>query len=270
MRRILKKAFNLFGLDIVHYSRSNSTSDVDPQLKYEYNTEAIESIRVIRKYTMVPYVNLVTLFELTKYCEENQIEGDYVECGVWKGGCVGLMALTNLKYGGESRRTLHLFDAFDDICEPDPVMDGQKAVDDIYYYTKKKGELSGKLEPVKGFYDPLGGHGTVVGNKQLLEGLIKYPSEKIRYHVGWFQDTLPKSKDTIQKIAILRLDGDWYESTKICINALFDKVVEGGVIIVDDYGTYEGCKKAITEFIREKELKVFLAYSNSDCRYWIK
>ncbi|MFN8344546.1 MAG: TylF/MycF/NovP-related O-methyltransferase [Spirosomataceae bacterium] len=270
MKRILKKAFNTFGLDIVRLDRSGSGTQTDPQLNYEYNAEALESIRIIRPYTMVPYVNLVTLFELVKYCEENHIEGDYVECGVWKGGCVGLMALANLKYGRSTKRNLHLFDAFDDICEPDPVVDGKKAVEDIYFYTKRKESLSGKLQPVKGFYDPLGGHGTVEGNRQLLEEIIGYPVENTFYHVGWFQDTLPGAKEKIQKIALLRLDGDWYESTKVCIQSLYDKVVPGGVIIVDDYGTYEGCKKAITEFIQEKELKVFLSYSNTDCRYWIK
>jgi hypothetical protein len=270
MRKILKKALNAFGLDLIRYDRSGSVTEVDTHLKYEYNTEALECIRVIRPYTMVPYVNLVTLFELVKYCEDNHIEGDYVECGVWKGGCVGLMALANLQYGHSAERNLHLFDAFDDICEPDPAVDGPKAVEDIYYYTKQKRPLTGKLQPVKGFYDALGGHGTVEGNRHLLEEVIGYPAEKTHFHVGWFQDTLPKAKEQIQKIALLRLDGDWYESTKICIQSLYDKVVPGGVIIVDDYGTYEGCKKAITEFINEKNLRVFLSYSNTDCRYWIK
>jgi len=74
----------------------------------------------------------------------------------------------------------------------------------------------------------------------------------------------------IDNISILRLDGDWYESTKVCLDNLYDKVVDGGFIIIDDYGCYEGYKKAVDEFLRVRNINVFINYSSPACRYWIK
>ena len=71
---------------------------------------------------------------------------------------------------------------------------------------------------------------------------------------GWFQDTLPQNIDKIGNIAILRLDGDWYESTKVCLEYLYDNVVEGGYILVDDYNFWPGCKKAVDEFFDNRKI----------------
>jgi hypothetical protein len=95
-------------------------------------------------------------------------------------------------------------------------------------------------------------------------------SDNVYYYEGWFQETLPVCKDQIEKIAILRLDADWYASTKICLEFLYDKVVPGGFVIIDDYGTYEGCKKAVDEFREKQRITAFMVHVNHDCRYWIK
>ena len=68
----------------------------------------------------------------------------------------------------------------------------------------------------------------------------------------------------------MRLDGDWYASTKVCLDCLYDKVVSGGFVIVDDYGYYEGCRKAVDEFIDKKRVEVFLSQIDYGCVYWIK
>ena len=81
---------------------------------------------------------------------------------------------------------------------------------------------------------------------------------------------MAKAAPAIGPIAILRLDGDWYASTKICLEHLYDQVVSGGFVIVDDYGTYEGCRKAVDEFLAARGLHVFLSHVDPDCRYWIK
>jgi hypothetical protein len=77
---------------------------------------------------------------------------------------------------------------------------------------------------MKGLYDSYGGHGTINACKNLLVKKIGCASENVIYHKGWFQDTLPADAGEIEKIAILRLDGDWYESIKICLEHLYDKV----------------------------------------------
>jgi hypothetical protein len=243
--------------------------DLDPELPHDMNAEALGAIMIVRKQAMVPYLNLETLYEQVIYCERNDIPGDFVECGVWKGGAVALMALSNLKHG-KNRRHLHLFDIYDDICEPDPVVDGEKALKEIEMLTGRKEVYSGILRPVKDVYLIFGGPGSLEENRDLIESVIRYPAEYVHYYRGWFQDTIPANKDSISEIAILRLDGDLYASIKTCIYGLYDKVVKGGIVIVDDYGSYDGCRKAIDEFIAEKKIKVLLNYSNPYCRYWIK
>jgi O-methyltransferase len=278
MKKIIQKLFRSVGFEVRRREKNKERtsmevafhSDLDKNLNHDYNSEAFEQIKIVRKNTMMPYVNLVSLYEQVVYVEQRQIEGDFVECGVWKGGSVGLMALANLKHAGK-RRTLHLFDIFDDICEPDPAIDGELAVKEAKEFTGNKSmNVSGKLKPMVGFYDQFGGKGTLEENRSLLEEVIKYDKKKIFYHKGWFQDIVPVAKNEINKIAILRLDGDYYASTKVCLDNLYEKVVPSGLIIIDDYGTYEGCKKAVDEFREKNNIKSFLHYSNSDCRYWFK
>lgn len=235
---------------------------------YDFGEEAGAAIERIRPYTMLPQGRLVTLYQQVAYCEKHSMPGSFVECGVWKGGAVGLMALANMKHTVH-RRHLHLFDSFQEICQPDESVDGQA---DVARIKRKLGRasLSGELEPITGVYDSIGGPGTLEENRQLLERILGYDAEYLHYHVGWFQETLPVKSSEIDSIAILRLDGDWYASTKICLDYLYAKVVSGGFVIIDDYGAYEGCKKAVDEFIEDNQLEVYLNHVDSICRYWIK
>jgi len=233
-----------------------------------FDEEFEDVFHLVQDHTMVPKEGLKCLYDQTIFCERNMIPGDYVECGVWKGGSVGVMALANLKHG-RSRRALHLFDAFDDICEPDAAVDGARAVTEVQRWTKSGG-TQGKLVPLKGIYDQFGGHGTIHACRTLLEKTIRYDGSHIHYHQGWFQETLPLQSGAIKHIAILRLDGDWYASTKVCLDHLFEKVVPGGFVIIDDYGTYDGCRKAVGEFLAKLERPLFLNVVNSEIRYLIK
>ena len=90
------------------------------------------------------------------------------------------------------------------------------------------------------------------------------------FHVGWFQQTIPGTLSSLDKIAVLRLDGDYYESTKVCLDGLYDHVVKDGFIIIDDYGTFQGCKKAVDEFLISNDIKPEIHYSDSDCIYFRK
>lgn len=181
------------------------------------------------------------------------------------------MAKANLQFGVR-RRHLHLFDAFDHIGPPDAKIDGLKAIEDaknILGILEEK-DMKGQLESLEGGYDKMGGAGSIEICKELLEGKINYPSEFIHYHKGWFQHTLPEIKNEIDQIAILRLDGDWYDSIKVCLENLYDKVVPGGLVVIDDYGYYEGCTKAVDEFLESRNVKTFLSYSKPGCRYFVK
>jgi hypothetical protein len=223
----------------------------------------------IRGHTMVTLPRLVSLIDQVRQCEARGIPGAFVECGVWKGGCMGLMALANLRYG-TARRDLHLFDAFTEICEPDEAIDGNRAVQEVRDWTHGAGGTAGRLKPLSGFYDAFGGPGTLEENRMLLERHIQYDARRIHYHKGWFQNTLPKDAAGVGAIAILRLDGDWYASTKTCLEHLYDQVVPSGFVIIDDYDTYDGCRKAVEEFLATRGLRVRLHRVDADCRYWVK
>jgi O-methyltransferase len=272
MKKLIIKLLRDFGYEIKKAQKNENPSflsDFDLNVGYEFEQEANEAIKLVRKQTMLPYINLVTLYEQVLYFERGNYQGDFVECGVWKGGAVGLMALANLK-NGAFRRKLHLFDAFEEICAPNKEYDGEIAINEVKEILGNKALLNGELQSLEGFYDRFGGPGDIIECKRLIEDTLGYPSDYVYYHKGWFQNTIPTKSKEIEKIAILRLDGDWYESTKVCLDFLFDKVVPGGFIIIDDYGLYSGCKKAVDEFLLNKNDNYFLNYSSWSCRYIIK
>jgi O-methyltransferase len=268
MIKFLNKFLRKLGVEIkkTDTKRIVFYNDYDHKIGYEFEEDSNSAIKIVRKNTMLPYINLVTLYEQVLFCEKSRIDGDFVECGVWKGGAVGLMALGNLR-SGYARRHLHLFDAFEEICAPDIELDGEEVIKEVERILGRKAPSKGELVPLKGIYDKFGGPGDITSCQDLIEKTIKYPSGFVNYHKGWFQNTVPVMANRIEKIAILRLDGDWYESTKICLDYLYDKVVPGGFIIFDDYGLYSGCKKAIDDFFKLRAENYYMNYSSWSCRY---
>ncbi|MEO9145234.1 MAG: TylF/MycF/NovP-related O-methyltransferase [Ginsengibacter sp.] len=275
IKKSIKRVVDKLGYSINKKPEINQTkesvSKSNPFIGFDYAEEGFKAVQLSKEFSMLAPINLFTLYEQAVYCEKKNIEGSFVECGVWKGGAIGIMAKANLDFG-KTRREIHLFDAFDDICPPDAKIDGEKAVKDAKEIMglENEKEMKGQLDSVKGAYDKLGGHGTIEICNKLLVDIIKYPVTKINYHKGWFQDTIPITKNTITDIAILRLDGDWYDSIKICLENLYDKVTKGGLVVIDDYGYYEGCTKAVDDFLERRGVKTFLSYSRVGCRYFVK
>ena len=226
-----------------------------------------DDLAIVRDFTMLSRRRLLSLYECVVSCERNNLEGAYVECGVWKGGAVGLMALANLRYGN-NKRHLHLFDTFEGVPEPDEKVDGERAIEEA----RKFGvQTLGRLTCNPQFYENMDREvGTLEINKTLLEQVISYHTDFIHYHKGFFQDTVPDIAHHVGTIAILRLDGDWYSSTKVCLDHLYDKVAKGGFVIIDDYGAYDGCKKAVDEFLSERAIRVRLRKVGSELRYLVK
>jgi hypothetical protein len=236
-------------------------------LGYDLEEEAVGCIEIVRKHTMLTYPRLVTLYQQAVHCEARSLPGSYVECGSWRGGAVGMMALANLKHG-KRRRPIHVFDSFEGIPEPDAALDGAKAVEQV---RSVGGEARGRLAAVSGFYEKFAdGVGDLESNRHLLESIIGYDPSCLHYHKGWFQDTLPQVAPGMGEIAILRLDGDWYASTAVCLEHLHDHVVPGGFVIIDDYGCYEGCRRAVDEFRNERGITAFLHHIDGEGRYWIR
>ena len=99
---------------------------------------------------------------------------------------------------------------------------------------------------------------------------IKVPDKLAHFHVGWFQNTVPVDAGKLGPIALLRLDGDWYDSTKVCLEHLYPLLSRGGIVIMDDYWAWEGCLKATDEY-REKTTSILYPYKiDGDAGFWIK
>lgn len=227
IKKLIKKVFFFFEVSI------KNVNDFDK----------IRLFFAVHPYTMVSYQGLNNVYELSKKIENDKIRGAFVECGVWKGGCAAIMGFVAEK--AKSGRKIWLFDSFEGLPEP-TIDDGIKAKDYAL------GRTSGKLSSIEKCVGPLG------DVKKIFFDVLKINPMNVSIEKGWFQDTLLRAKDRIGTIAILRLDGDWYESTKSCLDYLYDIVVPGGYVIIDDYGFWEGSRKAVDDFMKKRGIKANL------------
>ena len=224
---------------------------------YHGKQDLLDALNQIGKNTMTTLDRMVSLWQQVCYIDAVKLPGALVECGVWKGGAVGLMALAHMRKGQIPTRHLHLFDSFEGLPEPEAEHDGDLI--DAY----ANGRTGGQLQSI----------GKCVGTLPEVEELfttIRYPESLLHMHKGWFQTTVPQIAPTMGPIAVLRLDGDWYASTKVCLEHLFDNVVPGGFIILDDYGRWIGSKKATDEFAQQRGFKPFMIRVDAACYYFIK
>ena len=229
---------------------------------FEQDPAALAAAERVQARTMVAPAALVTLYRLVAHCEREGIPGALVQCGVWKGGSAAVMALASLEAGGGDR-DLHLFDSFAGIPEPDARIDGAKAVREVGGAAHAQGRLR-----VANDYRERGGPGSADEVRAWIESL-GLGRERLRIHPGWFQDTVPAVAPTLERIAVLHLDGDWYESTRVCLESLQHRVVRGGFVVVDDYGCYEGCRRAVDEQLSAIRPRPYLHFVNVDVRYWV-
>ena len=225
---------------------------------YDEEEQVKHALISVGNHTMISFERAATLWQQVRYLDRHEIEGAIVECGVWKGGAVGLSALAHLASVHSPHRHLHLFDSFVGIPEPDASVDGKDAM------RFAEGKATGALRTTNLLVGP------IESSRRLLESTVGYPKELIHYHVGWFQDTLPRDADSLGNIALLRLDGDWYESTAVCLKHLYQYVVKYGVVVIDDYGHFEGCRRAVDEFLVKQQRPILLNHADYTGRYFIK
>lgn len=220
--------------------------------------------KLVHPNTMLSKKALLNILESIDHTKRENIQGAFVECGVWKGGAVALAAMY-LESLADFSMDLHLFDSFGEICEPDANVDGKRAVLEARGIENAKGRLVSS-----GIYERMGiSTGQVDQVRDLIEKKVAYQKGKVELHEGWFQETMPKCT-SIKEIAVLRLDGDWYSSTKCCLDHLYEKVSPRGVVIIDDYYAYEGCRKAVDEFLINRGEFVRFRTINSEAIWWLK
>jgi hypothetical protein len=212
-------------------------------LRRYYDDEARETITAVKPWTMTSYDRIFALIVATRYVVANGIEGDVVECGVWRGGSMQAVART-LMGRGATDRELHLFDTFEGMPAPteeDRRIKGGPTAEEMLETQPK----TGLVWAIADLDDVQAGMAT-----------SGYPSERIHYHPGRVQDTIPEQAP--DRIGLLRLDTDWYESTKHELDHLYDRLVPGGVLIIDDYDYWEGSRKAVDEFIAATRARLLL------------
>lgn len=206
-------------------------------------------------YTMAGYKRLSNAYELAREAEKKQLQGAFVECGVWKGGAAGAMGYVAEKEG--KNRQIWLFDSFEGLPEP-------TKEDGTIARSYAKGRDSGNLASIGECVGPL------EDVKRLFLSVLDLNGENVHIEKGWFQETLPQARQKVGPIAILRLDADWYESTRVILENLYDNVVPGGYVIIDDYGHWEGCRKAVDEFMAKRNIQAKLKQIDYTGFYFIK
>lgn len=226
-------------------------------LKSLPNVKRGTSLMRIRHHTMTSHERSSVLWDLADVVCRSGIPGDFVECGVWKGGSSGLMGLLLASRSELGKRKLHLFDSFEGLPEPGE-HDGQSAAE------YSGGANSGNLHSV---------HQCEAGLDEVKAFLLTelgLPETHLAFHKGWFQHTIPALGSEPASIALLRLDGDWYESTKVCLDYLYPRLSKGGVVLLDDYFCWEGCRKATDEYRAEHGISDTIVRIDSEAAYWIK
>ena len=203
--------------------------------EWHYTTNWLRYYGLWQKYssrTMLPRkLFMGNLFTIDFYNRRNILDsGCFVECGTWRGGMA--FAITELL---DNVDECHFFDSFEGL-PPAGKWDSLKA---------QRQQSAGKLlhnNNTADFSDFLTGI-------KSLKGINK----KMFTHKGWFNNTLPKFCSD-QFISLLRLDGDWYESTFCILENLYDKVIADGLILIDDYYEWEGCSRAVHDFLSSRKL----------------
>jgi hypothetical protein len=174
--------------------------------------------------TMIGLERLENLESCVRDVLERNVPGDLIETGVWRGGAAILMRAM-LKLAGDTSRVVWAADSFAGLPPPDPVR-----------YPKDAGDEHWKQAPL------------AVSRPEVARNFARYGllDDQVRFLEGWFRDTLPGAP--IDRLAVLRLDGDMYESTTVALESLYPKLSRGGYVIVDDYGAVPGCREAVQDY----------------------
>ncbi|WP_025763230.1 TylF/MycF/NovP-related O-methyltransferase [Dyadobacter tibetensis] len=195
-------------------------------------------------YTMTSIERMHTVYTSANYVSKNKIAGDYVECGVWRGGS-SMMAILTFLHNKDTSREIYLYDTYEGMSEPskdDVDVNGKTAKVLLETEDKFAGNNNwcfATLEDVKNNILKLG-----------------YPADKIHFVQGKVEESIPATIPT--EISLLRLDTDWYESTKHEMEYLYPLLKEKGVLILDDYGHWQGAKKAVDEYLLQHGITLML------------
>ncbi len=220
----------------------------------DFEEADIELCRRVGPFTMTTPARIYALVRAVEYVSARAIPGALVECGVWRGGSMMAVALTLLRLGVTDRE-LYLYDTFTGMTEPSD--------EDV----KPSGERAADLLASEG---PDSDIWAIASLDQVREAVLSvgYPEERIHFVQGPVQETLPARAP--DDIALLRLDTDWYSSTKHELVHLYPRLARGGVLILDDYAHWQGARRATDEYMSENGVTLLLNRIDNTARIAVK
>lgn len=209
----------------------------------DIDKDAIKIIQSVQAFTMTSSERLFALIQAVRYVVKAEIPGSIVECGVWKGGSMMAAILALIKMNSHEK-SIYLFDTYEGMVRPtefDVNHIGQNATD-IYDHVERRNGASWFNAPIEDVKRNINSTG--------------YEKEKLNFIKGKIENTIPDSAPA--EISILRLDTDWYESTRHELIHLYPRLSYGGVLIIDDYGHWLGSKKAVDEYFKDRNIEILL------------
>ncbi|MGY3605908.1 MULTISPECIES: TylF/MycF/NovP-related O-methyltransferase [unclassified Bradyrhizobium] len=224
-------------LAAAQYAEKTGLSDTEPEFR--------TLVERVRTFSMTSVERMYALYNATRYVQQAEIPGSIVECGVWRGGSMMVVAHTLLSMGCTDR-DLYLFDTYEGLPRPDEKKDvdlwGNRAID---------GWLSRQTNDD-------GSYWAEASIEDVRANLLStgYPEAKLHFIKGLVERTVPRYAP--DAISLLRLDTDWYVSTKHEMDHLFPRLAYKGILIVDDYGHFKGARQAVDEYIAEHKLPLLL------------
>lgn len=255
IKNLLRNIFGWLGYAIV--PKIDSQKFLPPEL----NDQDLKIIKYVlhEKLSMVSAERLIVTALSCRYVIENNIEGDFVECGVWRGG--NSLIAKSIFAETSSSKHVYLFDTFEGMTDPTSAdvekVSGRSAL------TRLRSEQKSMKQSNVWAYASLEMVKKVFLNKKLLD-------ESVHFVQGKVEDTLNDPRNLPDKISVLRLDTDWYESTKMELEVLYPRLSIGGVLIVDDYGHWQGSTKAVDEYFEFHGFRPLLQLTDYSGRAGIK
>lgn len=249
--QVIDRVARRFGLQI------SRTSSAQNRLPVEATAQDAAFIASLRPYTMTSAERLWSLMNAVRYVVEEGIPGDFVECGVWRGGSVMAMAQT-LRSLGVTDRRIWLYDTFAGMTTP----------------TTEDVEAGTGMSATAMLASTAVGDGNnvwCVAGRADVEANVRstgYPFEQFTFVEGDVAVTLPS--DAPSSIALLRLDTDWYESTRLGLEILYPRLAVGGVCILDDYGHWQGARQAVDEYFERQGRRPFMHPIDYSGRVFLK
>ena len=228
-----------------------------PRYEDDFTPEEVALCERVEAYTMTPPESVVVLARAVEYLVRRGVPGAFVECGVWRGGSVMTITET-LRRLGAADRDVVLFDTFEGMTPPtdrDRDRNGRTGAEVLAEHPK--GTDKDNMWCIASEED-------VRANV----GATRYPPERVRYVRGRVEDTLPAQAP--DRIALLRLDTDWYESTKHELETCWDRISPGGVLVLDDYGLWQGQRDAADEFFAARGVTPLLTRMDYKARLVLK